>query len=112
MIDFGFILKVITSISGFCLGWRLITDRGMILEFIREFSLRDYIPQWVAKPFVLCITCLASVHGTWIFWLLYTKSGRPIELFTIFEWVFCCIVCSFLNTFVWELFQLIKKNNN
>jgi hypothetical protein len=92
------------------MGWRLITDRDkdMLLGFLRTFAL-EKLPPFIAKPTILCETCMASFWGTIIFWSMFFHSGSHFEIFTIFEWVFCCIVSSFTNTLLWNLFRLIEK---
>jgi hypothetical protein len=105
------LISIIFSISGFCLGWRIITEDGMILGFLRRFFI-EHVHPVIAKPFILCITCTSSVWGTIIFWIFFAYSDYSVDIFTIFEWIFCCIVCSFINTILWQLKIILDKITN
>ena len=117
----------IAVISLFCLGWRTITDEGMIFYFLRrpfeglheeivnkqtilldmdlilskedkKHSIRNIRKLkfifYIMKPFVLCITCMASVWGIPLY--IYI-NGIGIELIP------CIISASFIQTFIWNI---------
>lgn len=106
----------------FCLGWRIITDEGQILYFIRKFfedcqSDNDHLATkeitrtiatqifinkvliFVGTPFVLCITCLASIWGTIIF---ITLCGIHPTYASIAALILNCVSASFIQTFIWK----------
>jgi hypothetical protein len=106
-----YLFYVICSISAFCLGWRMITSEGMILGWLREWCI-EHMYHFIAKPFILCITCMASIWGTVIFWCFDACLNIHVDVFTLLEWILCCVVCAFINTFVWQLKVLIEKYIN
>lgn len=106
-----YLFYVIVSMSAFCLGWRTITSEGMIFGWLRLWCI-DHMHPMIAKPFILCVTCLSSVWGTVIFWCFFIHLHKPITKFIIFEWIISCIICSFINTFAWNLKTLIEKQSN
>lgn len=116
----------------FCLGWRIVTDEGQILYFIRKpfddaFTDKDYTEErlklahqinnkpladalnktllkhkliiTIGKPFVLCITCFASIWGVSVFVAL---NGLDEHL--IIPLVLNCFCAAFLNTFIWSFY--------
>jgi hypothetical protein len=116
----------------FCLGWRTVTDEGMLLYFIRKpfdksFDelqvLKDKIElagkfektlvgklKWkllrhklivtIGKPFVLCITCFASVWGISVFVAL---NGLNESL--IVPLILNSFSAAFIQTFIWNLYE-------
>lgn len=118
----------------FCLGWRMVTDEGQLLYFIKKpfednykrlsglqeiqhedfsTSRHDEINQlkrinFFAKPFILCITCMASFWGITVFigstWYI---TGALPGLHDIPFMFWCCICASFIQTFIWKLYELV-----
>jgi len=99
----------------FCLGWRIVTDEGQLLYFLRKpFENNDsriealellqkkvppynVLMHYFGKPFVMCITCMASIWGV----IVYTN------VCTVFEWKYLilnCVAASFIQTFIWKLY--------
>ena len=118
------IASVILSISGFCLGWRAITDNGMIFGFIREIFLRTtlkqigkngptmnvlIIPYWIGKPLVLCVTCMSSIWGTIIFGGQVYFNHLAITPLLVLTWIYSCICASFINGLLWAYYQHLTK---
>ena len=86
------------------LGFRAITDKGMILYFLRKpFENANPTVQYIAKPFLLCSTCMASVHTVLWFYLL-NVNGTIQELFCLM------LMVAFINTLLWSIVELIKKH--
>jgi hypothetical protein len=113
----------------FCLGWRIITDEGQLLYFIRkpfehdldhdkeqiqlaeQFNkssvddlkrtlLKHKLIVTIGKPFVLCITCMASIWGITVFVAL---NGLHEDL--IFPLILNCVSASFIQTFIWSFYE-------
>ena len=132
------ILYIALLISLASLGFRAITDKGMILYFLRkpfdklserktdleaelDKRFKNLAPfdgvhlydtmkvnimkiiLYIMKPFILCSTCMASVH-TLVWWFVMG-----------FEWnynvVLVMLIVATLNTLIWSLIQLIKKHS-
>lgn len=93
------LFKTTLIIVFFCLGWRIITSEGQIFYFIRKYfedRTENKFFLTIGKPFVLCITCMASIWGSSIY--LYLNN------FVFFDWAICCISASFIQTFIWKLY--------
>lgn len=120
----------------FCLGWRIVTNEGQLLHWIRKpfenignklelyqdklklniqqnginfrLSEQKYYSQliiwckfviFIGKPFVLCITCMASVWGATVFILL---NGFSNDL--IVPLILNSFSAAFIQTFIWSLY--------
>lgn len=113
----------------FCLGWRIITDEGQILYFIRKpfedinseydkekielayrfdkslvpslkwKALKHKLMETFGKPFVLCITCFASIWGVTVFVAL---NGLNKDL--IVPLILNCVSASFIQTAIWKAY--------
>lgn len=116
----------------FCLGWRIVTDKDNILYFIRKpfdtmldriemleglpvkFTNKKYkrnlkifkVITYIAKPFVLCITCFGSFWGAAIYLTLNGISVEQIPLLIINS-----VSASFIQTYVWIKFEKTKNCN-
>lgn len=115
----------------FCLGWRIVTDEGQLLYFIKKPFEDNYnrinaltelgkktpisrtVIYYIGKPFVMCITCMASIWGTIIFWTINAIAPSLIgDFLSISEnhfslmllWVWNCIAASFIQTLIWKLY--------
>jgi len=71
----------ILIISLFCNGWYLICDHGMILhplhrayinlyQDIHPDSIRYKILSFFYKPLFGCVTCMASIWGSAVYWTI------------------------------------------
>ena len=97
----------------FCLGWSTITSEGNLLYFLKKPFERNYdklelsrlngfinvkqeLTHFIGKPFILCITCMASIWGITIYSL-------TIENFTISGMIINSVSASFLQTFIYRL---------
>lgn len=54
---------------------------------------------YLAKPFVLCITCMASIWGVAVFYVL---NGISIEQLP--RLIINCVAASFIQTFIWGIY--------
>jgi len=110
----------------FCLGWRTITSEGQLLYFLRKpfENLQGQIENaeslskcfrnkgirkqillmklkfYMAKPVVLCITCMASVWGVVIFITLNACTVTTAPYLII-----ACVAASFIQTFIWNIYE-------
>ena len=113
----------------YCLGLRIITDEGQLLYFLRKpfenidldndreklelaerfdkslvpslkwKALKHKLMYYFGKPFVLCITCMASIWGVAVF---VSLNGFTLDL-TI-PLLLNCVSASFIQTFIWSLY--------
>jgi hypothetical protein len=117
------------TISLASLGFRAITDKGMILYFLRRpfDRLIERIKDWekfneemkgkgtymmhpiphykliiyLFKPIHLCSTCMSSVH-TLIWWPYLVGSYSVDTILTM-------LIVAFLNSFGWGIIELINR---
>jgi len=102
------VLELIICISLFCLGIREITDDigGRIGYPLKEFLLTKEIPEWILKPVILCVTCMASFWGSLLYFTLIVLEhgfNNLCEISTYIIWIIVCFSVSFLNTLLWAL---------
>lgn len=57
---------------------------------------------YILKPIILCVTCMASVWGTIIF---FTFNPVVISLFPY--WIVSCFATAFLNTIIYSIYAKI-----
>lgn len=121
-----FIFVMVTV--GWCCGFFLLTSDGYILYFIRKpfEKIRNVtgvptnisttlaqkgvketvIPEWIGNPIVKCMPCTASLHGLWIFSILVLSKVIEFNLIVLILGV---VIASFLQTFLWKLYEKINK---
>lgn len=123
------IITILTTVS-FCLGWRIITDKGNILYFLRkpfeqmednlelneELYLKFKSPKVfyriyklktkieLARPFVLCITCMASFWGVLVF---ISLNGFSLSLLP--KLIINSVSASFIQTYIWYKWEELKS---
>jgi len=114
MIELAFKISLIT------IGFRCITDKGMILYFLRSpfdklvdrktgyISTQEYKKAWkydwliyLAKPFITCSTCMASVHT--LLWYPYF-IGWDLNIIPTM------LMVATMNTVIFAVIELVKKN--
>lgn len=117
----------------FCLGWRMVTDDGQLLYFIREFfkdceTDNEHLESTIAfspkenyrkietkifinkalilfgTPFVLCITCMSSIWGITVFYFYHIVTLQAFGQYWFLELAFNCIAASFIQTLIWKLY--------
>ena len=92
-------------ISLFCVGLRIVSDEGMILDFIRKPyvllseiqnpTLIAKISKYLLKPVIGCVKCMSSV---------WSLAISHFYLGGIDKWTFLIIfVVSALNTWIYKL---------
>ena len=60
-----------------------LTETKMLLTNVRLWFQRNLGYFW-SKPFVSCVACMASVHGTWYYWLVYSPG---VSLSSVSLWL-------------------------
>lgn len=94
------------TISLWCLGFRTITDEGMILYPLRRWALRlsDDSDFWfyALKPLILCPPCTASLHGLIVGAAMFGMGWHLIP---------AIVGASFLNALGWNAIEALFKYN-
>lgn len=119
-------IETLIMTIAFCLGWNIITSKGNLLYFLRKpfENMHDNLEMqeelyltfknptvkkrikilkvklYLAKPFVLCITCFGSLWGT----VVYT-SLNGIDLQHIPHLIINCVAASFIQTYIWIKYE-------
>jgi hypothetical protein len=52
-----------------CFGWWNAFAPGMVFGWIADV-LETRTPEWIQKPLYACPPCMASIHGTWLWFYL------------------------------------------
>lgn len=108
-------MLIALSISLATLGFRAITSNGMILYFLRRpfdiITENNYLEikqpaykqfiLYLAKPFITCVTCMASIHTLIWYFVIVGNYDR----FTIFV----MLMVAFLNTIIWEIYEKLRE---
>lgn len=110
----------------FCLGWRIVTDEGQLLYFIKKpfeniphqleaneeiyLSFKNptiknrikilKIKLYIAKPFIICITCFGSLWGAAVY---ITLNGFDVN--HIPHLIINSVAASFIQTYIWEKYE-------
>ncbi len=103
------LFTTIILISAFCIGLRTISAKGFILYFLRiPYERSTGFLKQLLKPVIGCCTCMASIHGTWIF--IFMNYGQIELSATWFVFlVLCCISAAGLNHFIYTLIELMDE---
>lgn len=86
-------------------GLYLVTEKGMVGYPIRKFAVMRF-PEWIHNPIIVCITCMASFHGTLIFILLILEHIIHLNLVV---WILGCVMSAFIQTFLMSIYLLVKR---
>lgn len=120
-------IETLFFMVAFALGWRLITGKGYFFYFLRKpFELIDeeieakesiyklmpqnkYVKRYIqllkvkrffATPFVICITCYASIWGASVYIAL-----NGIGISTLPDLIILCVSASFIQTAIWYTYE-------
>lgn len=108
MINFAIIL----FISLWSIGWRVVTDEGQLLNFIRKFfEVKRPGLTWfyLGKAIVLCVTCYASFWGLQI----YSLCTSEFDIHWSTWWALIdCVSAAGLNSLIWLIIQRLRGINS
>jgi len=66
-------------------------------------------PKMLAKPLLLCNTCMASIWGTFVFWIGGFALDLIISWKSVIIWPIVVIATAFLNHLFWWLYLALHK---
>jgi hypothetical protein len=90
MIEFGAHLAFACL---WCFGFRVLFTHDHLLYSVYEWAEKTFGDFWI-KPFIGCVICFASFHGTiWFFLFMYPE-------FDWYYWPLFCVCLCGLNTIV------------
>ena len=75
-----------------------LTETKMLLTNVRLWFQRNLGYFW-SKPFVSCVACMASVHGTWYYWLVYSPG---LSLSSVGLWLLWIAAVSTVAEYIHE----------
>jgi hypothetical protein len=89
MIEF---ILAIGVTSAWTWGFHVLFEDGNLLEGVGKVIERT-IGTWYSKPLFMCPICMASIHGTISFWILYFNYylDKPLT------WPIFCICIAGIN---------------
>lgn len=99
------ILNELLILALWCKAIDLATRDGMILHGVDRWA-GHVLPEWLYKPVIGCVYCMASVHGTLIHLFFWRVFGADLAL-----WPVVCVCGIAVNGLVSETYELIKKYN-
>lgn len=97
-------------ISLFCNGLYKVTESGYLLDFVDKWA-KKVMPDWLYTPFLGCPYCMASLWGSVIYWALEYSWFGMVTRGTIICWPIVCVACVYLNGYLHETLEAIKKQN-
>ncbi len=64
------------------------------------------VPKFIHKPLISCVTCMASVHGTWFYFAYQHMNGHSIndERVLLF-WPIYILSVAAINTILWIYYE-------
>ena len=101
--DIDFKLLLINSL--FCMGLIVVSEPGMLLEFVQDFFLKRNL-FFIGKPVILCATCMASLWGTFFYW---SNIWPCFDLTLAANWIIYCVILAFINTVIYYVYDFIRK---
>ena len=57
---------------------------------------------YIMKPFILCVTCMSSIHGTFIYWWIAPVFDPQV-------WLISIIAAAFVNSILWMSFEKLSE---
>ena len=95
MFELFTILLIALANSFYIFGWYNAAQPDMIFYKQRQ-RLDKILPEWVTIPLYGCVKCMASVHGTYFYFIaLWWNGNANIEHIII--WPFYIVALSGLN---------------
>lgn len=100
--------KTVAAISAFCLGLRMVTDKGMLLYWLRRpYERATGARRYALMPFIGCVQCLSSVWGSAVWVGLHGMPGAETWPY----WLGCIVAATFPSALLWELYDYIRVTN-
>lgn len=95
-------LLIILLLNAFLIaGIHLATYDEMILVWLHYIGL----PSWLEKPLFDCPTCMASVHGTYVYLLALSYINLPLWGLVLY-----IPVLAGISTLVWRVIESFEKH--
>ena len=85
-------------------GIHCLFSEGYILEKVGNV-IESQLPNWITHPLFICPMCMASIHGTLIFWLFMIGSVSPMF------WPLYCVSLCGINFIITKLIEKNELDN-
>ncbi len=113
MIPFWTILQLIFLSTFWCIGVYMNSDQGDIFYFLRRLAVKA--PQWIFKPLIGCVNCMASLHTAVVMLFYNALTGFPAAPWWnfILLWVIVAVITSGLTGLIYSVFMtyVAQKEN-
>ena len=84
---------------------RIIFDRKSSMVFgWFGFMFEKYLPRFIHKPLISCVTCMASIHGTYFYFIFHHLNGT-IDDRTLIIYPVYLLCLAALNTLFWLYYE-------
>jgi hypothetical protein len=102
------ILHLVLLCSFFCVGVYMVSrDKGDILFFLNE-GTKNW-PDYLRKPLVGCINCMASFYGTIVqIWYYVIIDYSPPLITALIIWVLVTVITAGLNGIIWLAYRYLE----
>lgn len=77
---------------------------GPVREWLDLRVRSGFLSKYIAKPLLLCETCMASIWGSLTYWTITLVSHhRPCFPALFFWWPFVILATAFINHVLWTI---------
>ncbi len=70
--------------------------------YLDRTKRRTEVLKYIMKPFILCVTCMSSIHGTFIYWWISPVFDPQV-------WLISIICAAFVNSISWMSFEKLSE---
>lgn len=109
MDEFWTIVKLVFLSSYWCVGLHMNSEHGDIFYFLRRGLAKK--PDWIYKPVIGCVNCMAGVHTIIVMVLYNYLDGLPVLLWWkyILLWLLVAVITSGINGIVYTFYLLMRE---
>jgi hypothetical protein len=99
------IWQLVALSTFWCVGIYMNSDEGDIFHFLRRLTWRT--PQWIYKPVIGCVNCMASLHVIIVMslycWLLGPVLMYPWHYLVVY--IIVTVITAGTNGIVWVIYN-------
>ena len=89
-----------------CVGIYMNSDQGDIFYFLRTITERS--PEWLRRPVIGCINCMASLHTLIVMSLYCWLLGGPLLMYPwqyVVVYIIVAVITAGTNGIVWTVYE-------
>lgn len=103
-------IEIALIISLASLGFKAITMKGMLLEFLSKpfTQTKNKTMILIGKPLMTCSTCLAGVHSlVWLPFLVDVKAMTWADKASTL--IITILIVAIMNTIIWRGYEILNR---